>query len=70
MDNAWKQGYEAYLDDRSILDNPYANSDRIAELSWREGWLTAESDHNSMDMRVANHIDGYDRDDLGYSGDY
>ena len=44
MSFAFDDGYQAYIDDIDLDDNPYEfDTDEYDE--WEEGWLTAEEDH-------------------------
>ena len=67
----WDLGYEAYFNGVDVEDNPFDKGmETVLWCDWQDGWYAALDADRKHDERIANHIDGYDRDDLGYSGDY
>ena len=69
--SAWDFGWQAYYDNKDRDQNPYNKGhETILYDDWLSGWETAYDAETKYLKRVADRVDGYDRDDLGYSGDY
>lgn len=68
---AYREGYQAYQNERSPEDNPYSyhrNYDSFSD--WEDGWYTAELDANDdfIDFDDTNNLTPGDEAVLGDRG--
>lgn len=64
-------GYEAFEQGEAREPNKAYPNDPEKASEWAEGWDEASVEATERrDRKIANRIDGYDRDDLGESPDY
>lgn len=66
----WQTGYDAYrrgllLKDMKNFAPRFSKEHRLV----CKGWRAAREEHANT-TRAADHVDGYDRDNLGESPDY
>lgn len=69
-DNFYNMGYIAYQNGFLLKDGRNAAPQFGADhRKWCRGWRAARRD-GAIRKRIADRVDGYDRDDLGESPDY